>query len=254
VKLVVCDRHQALAARMNKDHIISEIQRAVAQNGGKAIGWRRFESHTGIGISEWMKFWPRWGDAVREAGFAPMAFIAAFDDATLLESYAKLTREIGRLPAWSDIKFKANSDPTFPSEKVFRRFKSKEETIKRLKEHCSNGNGWDDVLTLCEAYSPKTKREAVQESAGAEPEIGFVYLLKSGRFYKIGKSNAAGRRERELAIQLPDKAVTVHVIRTDDPTGIEAYWHKRFESKRRNGEWFELNALDVRTFKKRKFM
>jgi len=48
-----------------------------------------------------------------------------------------------------------------------------------------------------------------------------VYLIKSGRFYKIGRSNAAGRREREIALQLPEKADTVHVIRTDDPPGIE---------------------------------
>lgn len=93
-----------------------------------------------------------------------------------------------------------------------------------------------------------------EEPAEATPEYGFVYLLKSGRFYKIGKTNAVGRRERELAIQLPEKATVIHSIKTDDPTGIEEYWHKRFRDRRRNGEWFELEPSDIAAFRRRKFM
>jgi hypothetical protein len=92
------------------------------------------------------------------------------------------------------------------------------------------------------------------EAPPTDVEFGFVYLIKFGRFFKIGKTNSAGRRERELAIQLPEKTTTVHVIRTDDPTEIEEYWHKRFRDRRKNGEWFELTAQDVAVFRRRKFM
>ena len=66
---------------------------------------------------------------------------------------------------------------------------------------------------------------------------GFVYLLRSGKHFKIGRTNAAGRQVG-LAIQLPQRPDTVHVIETDDPEAIERYWHERFATKRQGGEWF----------------
>lgn len=78
--------------------------------------------------------------------------------------------------------------------------------------------------------------------------------MKSGHHYKIGRSNAPGRRAYELAIQLPERLEMVHVIRTDDTIGIERYWHQRYEAKRLNGEWFALSKGDVAAFKRRKTM
>jgi Meiotically Up-regulated Gene 113 (MUG113) protein len=105
---------------------------------------------------------------------------------------------------------------------------------------------WIDHAAPVVAQPEQVEEEAVFD-------IGTVYLLRSGKFYKIGRSNSAGRREREIALQLPERAKMVHVIRTDDPPGIEAYWHRRFADSRRNGEWFELSAIDVSVFR-RKFM
>lgn len=109
-----------------------------------------------------------------------------------------------------------------------------------------------DVLKVCEPVA--SSKPIFKRMAEPEVEFGHVYLLKAGRYYKIGKSNALGRREREISLQLPDRARTVHSIKTDDPAGIEAYWHSRFSEKRKNGEWFALEPADVSAFRRRKFM
>lgn len=105
---------------------------------------------------------------------------------------------------------------------------------------------------MCDAALIEEAPEPKPDSNGAQ--AGHVYLIKSDNFYKVGFSVHAGARERQLAIQLPEKVSTVHVIATDDPPGIEAYWHSRFAEKRVNGEWFKLSREDIAAFKRRKFM
>jgi hypothetical protein len=237
-----------------KQHILAEIKRMAAANGGEPPGWRRFHNETGIRATEWLRYWPRWGDAVRDAGYTANDKQGAYTSENLIEKYIAFARELGRLPTAAEIHIKSLNDGTFPGEKTIRnRFGPKRAIAEAVAKFCESHAGYDDVRAWCLAYESKKKADGDAENE-SEEQIGFVYLLKSGRYYKIGKSNAAGRRERELQIQLPERANTVHVIRTDDPAGIEKYWHGRFEAKRKNGEWFELSASDVTAFRRRKFM
>jgi len=239
---------------MDRQHILQEIRRTAEENDGRPLGVRKFLRETGIKESDWKgTFWARWSDAIVEAGLAPNQLTTAYDEAELFEKYIALARELGRLPVPAELRLKAKRDPGFPSENTFERWGGKADLVKRLLDYCTGRDGYQDVLGYCRTYAPRSRPSATKSGSSAE-EMGFVYLIKSGRYYKVGRTNAAGRRERELAIQLPEKAQTVHVIRTDDPVGIEAYWHKRFESRHKNGEWFDLTPADVSAFKRRKFM
>jgi Meiotically Up-regulated Gene 113 (MUG113) protein len=237
---------------MTKEFILKEIKSIAEANGGKALGTQRFYRETGIKAADWKgKLWARWSDA----GYSPNELQLPFDDTYFLNKLAEFICELRRFPVISEMRLRKRSDSTFQNEKGFERFGTKPQLATRLIEYCRPKPGFEDVIAVCESVSKEKTREPGGNSSNAE-EYGFVYLLKSGRFCKIGRSNAAGRRERELDIQLPEKATNVHLIRTDDPVGIEAYWHNRFATKRvRPGaEWFDLNAADPRAFRRRKFM
>lgn len=219
------------------------------------MGRQRFLAETGIRESDWIgRFWVRWSDAVREAGFEPNARQAALDGGRLLERLGGLVRELGYYPVSAELRMKARADPEFPSHNTFGRFGRKERVALALVKWCESNPGWEDVQAICTPVAVRAVSNEVSEKDVPSPELGYVYLLKSGKFYKIGRSNAPGRREYELAIQLPEPVVTVHTIKTDDPVGIEKYWHQRFSERRKNGEWFELRREDVLAFRRRKFM
>jgi hypothetical protein len=119
---------------------------------------------------------------------------------------------------------------------------------ERLRQWIGDKDGFADV----EAMLPTEAGLPVGEPGGPGSE-GLVYLLRSGSYYKIGRSDEIERRLKEITVALPEAVTLVHAIRTDDPSGIEAYWHRRFAERRANGEWFKLSPTDVAAFKRRKF-
>ncbi len=237
---------------MDKQFILDEIRRTAEENGGLPLGMNRFKKETGVAPYSWLKHWARWSDAVREAGFRPNRLASAFPDDTALAGVAAIIRELGRVPKDSELRLRHRTDPAVPSQRVLRRIgPNRQVLISRLVEYCKRHPGLEDVLAICSEYPAPAPEPAAAEEM---PILGEVYLIRSGRSYKIGRSVSAGRRTRELQIQLPERANRVHAIQTDDPVGIERYWHERFADKRGNGEWFKLDASDVSAFRRRKFM
>jgi len=150
---------------------------------------------------------------------------------------------------------KSRSTSDFPSQKVFVRLgNDRTERITRIHAFCMANAEYRDVAEICKPELPPIEESPSDDGDDSVTENAYVYLIKSGRYYKIGRTVSLTRRERELAIQLPEPAETVHTIATDDAPGIKAYWHRRFSEKRRNGEWFELSPSDVKAFRRRKFM
>jgi Meiotically up-regulated gene 113 len=241
---------------VQKDYILAEIARTARENGGEPLGVKRFYNETGIKQTDWAgRYWVRWSDAIIEAGFPANQLQAAFSDDCMLEKVASLVRRLGHFPVKNELLMHRRTDDALPHHATLaRRFGSRRQLAERVLEYCKNAGGCEDIIAICRRLCDGSPKIPLSLGRASLNTFGDVYLLKCGRSYKTGHSNASGRRERELAIQLPEKSKIVHVIKTDDPCGIERYWHQRFDSKRKNGEWFELSAEDVAAFRRRKFM
>jgi len=240
---------------MDKHYIIEEIKRTAEQNGGQPLGVALFEKTTNIKRTDWYgKYWARWSDAAIEAGYEKREKNVAYDPDVVLKKFAILARELGKFPVTGEIRLQAQVNPDFPAHNTVDRYLGKRERRPAVViDFCERHGGFDDVIQICRPLLVESPQETAL-SDEAEVGTGFVYLMKSGKYHKIGRTNSPDRRQYEIGLHLPEELIQVHSIETDDPSGIEAYWHNRFSEKRLRGEWFDLKPADVRIFRRRKFM
>lgn len=234
-----------------RENILQEIRRTASDNDNKPLGILQFEATTGIKSSEWKgRFWARWSEAVKEAGLTPNTMNEAIPEDFLLEVYCLATRHYGKAPTRDELSMFTRRHEGYPEKTVFqRRFGTIGKLRGLARTWASKRGEFDDVVSLLPKWiEPAKKRES------NDPVVeGYVYLLKSGIHYKIGRSDNLEKRIKQISVAMPEEVSLVHAIKTDDPSGIETYWHRRFSEHRANGEWFNLPVSALKAFKRRKF-
>ncbi len=247
---------------MDKQHILDEIRRTAARNGGVAPGRTRFLHETGIRESDWRGcHWQRWSDALAEAGLAPAGTPAPPDAAAVLAALAQLSRRLGGFPTLAQIRAERSANAAFPSGGAIERLGSTAERFDRLRAWCRDVPEFADVRALLDAGLMPSLNDPARDAArdparrgDVQAEDGYVFLLQSGKHYRLGHTLTMNRGEYEQAIAAAASARPVHNIRTDDPAGILSYWQQRLAARKTSGEWYALNADEVAAFKRRKFM
>jgi hypothetical protein len=233
-----------------REKLISAYKRLVEQREGDPVGERIFMRQTGYSHHYWNgQYWRSWSAFQSDAGYAPNVATEKTPDDVILQRFAELALELNWLPTEADLMIKRKEDPSFPSKSTYRRWGGRDALLAKVAEYCESHERFAPVLELYRRGISGSLEQRIEDNKVK----GFVYLIRSGKSYKLGRSNAIGRCLRELAIQLPQKPDTVHVIETDDPEGIEQYWHRRFAEKRQEGEWFALTPDDVRAFRRRNY-
>ncbi len=241
---------------MTRDTILSAIRSAAQNNGGSAPGARAFHAATGITRTDlWNTGFSRYSEAVEAAGFTPNQLKRAFDTSDMLTALADFARRLERFPSRGDFKVERRKNSGFPSYEAFFRLSggSITQLPALLLSHCRTRPDLADVVELLHGLETAPASIDTAVGDGAKRVRGYVYLAKHGRDFKIGRSTDVARRRRELALLLPQELEHVHVIETDDPEGIEQYWHRRFADRRVRGEWFRLSAEDITAFRRRRY-
>lgn len=234
---------------MTREEIINELKKWAIENGGKTPGEKVFYETTEVGITDRRKFWANYGELVSEAGLTPNQFDKTkYSREQLCKLFIGVMRDKHKWPTRGILEVTHHNNPSFPNHVTF--YKNLGLTRKlagAILEFISDNDEYNDVAEICKSELEKYKYKSSDENNSS---YGFVYLGKQHGRYKIGKTTDLNRRREDISLMGPEPMVYIHEIKTDDMNGLEAYWHKRFESKRQRGEWFKLNSSDVKAFKR----
>ncbi len=240
--------------QVKREEILRRV-REVAEKSGAAPGMTMFAATTGIKPHVWRGLWRTWNDVLCEAGLPPNMMAEAYDDEQLIARFLDLAVRLGRFPTSSDLRFERKNSEDFPSHRAFEKRWPMLELAKIVVSRCSETEN-SRLAELAADYIDSRKLIAPEDDEATDAEaanaaaLGYVYLQKHGSDYKIGRTKSLNRRGREIQLELPREVELIHSILTDDPSGVEAYWHARFAIKRTRGEWFKLTKGDVAAFRR----
>lgn len=182
-----------------RNNVLAEIKRLTQRDGGQVPGQRAFQMETGISIGSWKgRFWSNWSEAVSEAGFSPNQAPAKKDDTEIIEILAEAVRHFEHFPSLAKLSVFLHARPGAPSLRTIKdRYPQKNDMIVALFEHARIDAAYFK-LTQFLSMPPSATSDSHKRNAE-----GFVYLLKSGSHFKIGRSETLERRIKEIVSLCP---------------------------------------------------
>ena len=236
--------------RRTKEDIIKELKKCFKENGNKTPSEKIFYETTEVKITDRRKFWPNYGELVREAGLTPNKFDKTkYTSKQLCKMFVGIMRDKHTWPTRGLLDVKHNEDLNFPDSSTFyNKLGLAKKLAGTILDFVGDKRGYDDVIKICNLAREKFK--ANDKEVGEDLITGFVYLGKQHGRYKIGKTKNLYRRREDITLMGSEEFDLLHWIETDDMGGIEAYWHTRFKQKWIRGEWFKLSPSDIKVFKR----
>ncbi len=108
------------------------------------------------------------------------------------------------------------------------------------------------VATIAEGAKPSRSNVSThryQNLPKLKDPAGYVYLIQEvdySRQYKIGRTIDPKTRLKQVDIKTPGDTKVIALLKTKDAKTLEKQLHKKYASKRKRGEWFDLTDTQVR--------
>lgn len=138
-----------------RDHIITEIRRVAAELGRTPGAWA-FETHTGIRERHWRgRYWPRWSDALRDAGLEPNLPDRRPDPDALLAGLAAVVRRFRRMPTLDELRIYRQTFPAPTTNALWRAFGPAPAVVERLRAWAEARPDYADVAAMLGRQAPR---------------------------------------------------------------------------------------------------
>jgi hypothetical protein len=181
--------------KISADAIIKTYTTLANERGGVPIGERFFTRRSGISRYNWMGgYWRSWSAFQEAAGYSPNDATQKIPDEVLLRRFAELALERGSIPTEADLNLKRKADPSFPGKLVFRRWGGRDALLEAAIAFCE---AHSELAPALEILTAGTARRLGHRLASLNVH-GFVYLIRSGKNFKIGRQEAPIPVERHV--------------------------------------------------------
>lgn len=94
-------------------------------------------------------------------------------------------------------------------------------------------------------YTRQAEQDYLLELTEEMDDWGYVYVIRCGDLYKIGKTTDIAKRIKQLQTSAPQALELVCWLLQGYMTDAESNYHSVYRDKRVSGEWFALTNEDV---------
>ena len=105
-----------------------------------------------------------------------------------------------------------------------------------------NDEYWESIHNFGNNKKNNKKKEKKKQE-------GYIYVIKSNKHYKIGRTLSPKQRIKKYITENPNKIEVILCKKVKDYVGAEKELHSIFEYKNHNREWFNLNDEEISLIK-----